>query len=320
MANSEEYLPNSREYFRKYIDSNLSNLSMDMKECRTGPGSGYSKFHRDTEVIDCMRSIYHHLEETFGDLSIPGSKFTTPKHLVQTWINFKKYLEDKEELFMEASSKILEINKEKMSGNSVFPDVDLLPFPLVQTNSNRHKVLDVLNHVLSMEEVRAYTEGCNPAGSVENSKALVNKICNKFHLVALQLKRRHNNRVTLNISDEYDVQDLFHTLLRLDFTDVRAEEYTPSYASGSSRIDFILKNEKIAVELKKTRPNLKSKEVTDQLIIDIARYKSHPDCKTLICFVYDPDHFIENPSAIENDLSGDRDDLRVEVIITPKGH
>lgn len=70
MSNTDEYLPKSREYFRKFIDSNIKDLFMDMKECRTGPGSGYPKFHRDNEVIDCMRNIYHHLAETFEDLSI----------------------------------------------------------------------------------------------------------------------------------------------------------------------------------------------------------------------------------------------------------
>ena len=32
----------------------------------------------------------------------------------------------------------------------------------------------------------------------------------------------------LSVTDEYDVQDLFHAILLLHFDDVRAEEVTPS--------------------------------------------------------------------------------------------
>jgi glucan phosphorylase len=62
----------------------------------------------------------------------------------------------------------------------------------------------------------------------------------RFHLVARQLRERHNERSTLQIEDEYDVQDLLHALLKINFEDVRAEEVCPSYAGGSSRVDFLL--------------------------------------------------------------------------------
>jgi hypothetical protein len=129
------------------------------------------------------------------------------------------------------------------------------------------------------------------------------KICNSFHVVARQLRQRHSNKATLAIEDEYDVQDLFHALLRLFFEDVRPEEWTPSYAGGSSRVDFLLPQEKIVLEIKKTRNGLGEKEVGSQLLIDIARYQRHPDCKNLICFVYDPEGRIGNPKGLENDLN-----------------
>jgi hypothetical protein len=71
------------------------------------------------------------------------------------------------------------------------------------------------------------------------------------------------------------------------------------------------------IEIKKTREKLTHKEVGEQLIIDIARYKSHPDCKNLICFVYDPERRIKNPRGIENDLSKTTDGLGVKVFIRP---
>lgn len=109
-------------------------------------------------------------------------------------------------------------------------------------------------------------------------------------------------------------------MLKIYFDDVRTEEWNPSYAGGSTRSDFLLKEEKIVIEVKKTRSGLKSKQLGEQLIIDIAKYKSHPDCKVLYCFVYDPEGYISNPKGIENDLNSDSKDMKVKVKIIPKGH
>lgn len=154
----------------------------------------------------------------------------------------------------------------------------------------------------------------------QNPINLVEYICTRFHLVAKQLRSRYNKRRTLEIEDEYDVQDLLHCLLRLYFDDIRSEEWTPSYAGGSSRMDFLLKNESIAIEIKKTRKGLGQKELGDQLIVDKERYREHPSCKTLFCFVYDPDGKIPNPHGMENDLRGQEGDLSVRVLIVPKGY
>jgi hypothetical protein len=148
----------------------------------------------------------------------------------------------------------------------------------------------------------------------------VNVLCVRFHLVASQLRDRYADRSTLDVSDEYDVQDLLHALLKIHFEDVRPEEWTPSYAGKSSRMDFLLKKEQLIVEVKKTRQKLADKEVGSQLIEDIARYRKHPDCKTLVCFVYDPDRRITNPRGIEADLSQSDSDFVVHVVVAPRGY
>jgi len=144
------------------------------------------------------------------------------------------------------------------------------------------------------------------------------KIVNRFHSVVRQIQNRHSKRPTINITDEYDVQDLFHGLLQIEFEDIRAEEHTPSYAGSATRMDFLLKKEKIVIEVKKTREGLKDKEIGDQLIIDFQHYKTHPDCKRLICFVYDPENKVKNPRGLEADLNSmSNEDLIVEVYIRP---
>jgi hypothetical protein len=150
-----------------------------------------------------------------------------------------------------------------------------------------------------------------------NPLPILTNICERFHLVARQLRSRKNSRPTLDVQDEYDVQYLFHSLLHLYFSDVRAEEYTPSYAGKACRMDFLLKQERIVVEIKKTRQGLDAKELGSQLIEDIARYQAHPDCDILLCFVYDPEGRISNPRGIENDLRRTEGNLLVDLIIRP---
>ncbi|BEN12032.1 hypothetical protein SMETP3_25200 [Serratia marcescens] len=145
--------------------------------------------------------------------------------------------------------------------------------------------------------------------------SLVLNILNRFPAFVRQLKRRHNGRTPLEVNDEYDVQDMVYALLTLHFNDIRAEEYTPSFAGAASRQDFLLKKEKIVIEVKKTRESLGAGKVGGELLIDMARYRTHQDCDTLILFVYDPDCYINNPLGVKTDLESKDAEGKVKVVI-----
>lgn len=146
----------------------------------------------------------------------------------------------------------------------------------------------------------------------------LDRVVLRFHAVAVQLRSRHDSRGTLDVNDEYDVQDLVHALLWLHFDDVRKEEWVPSYAGSASRTDFLLPQIDTVVEIKKTRPGLNAKAIGEQLIIDIAKYKKHPQCRRLVCFVYDPEGRVSNPVGIENDLNTGEHGIEVKVSILPR--
>lgn len=144
---------------------------------------------------------------------------------------------------------------------------------------------------------------------------IINKICLNFHKVVRQLRDRYDERETLDVTDEYDVQDLLKSLLQIDFNDIRPEEWTPSYAGSSKRMDILLKKPQIVIEVKKTRQGLKDKEIGEQLTIDKAYYKKHQDCKVLYCFIYDPEGRISNPIGLESDLKENSSEFKVLVKI-----
>ncbi len=143
-------------------------------------------------------------------------------------------------------------------------------------------------------------------------------VLRRFPAIVRELAIRHARRPSLvEIKDEYDVQDLLRGVLRGLFDDVRDEEYTPSHAGLTSRMDLLLKREQIVIETKMTRVNLDQRGITQELAIDKELYRSHPDCHTLVCFVYDPDHRLANPMALESDLTNLHDPMPTIVIVAP---
>jgi hypothetical protein len=120
------------------------------------------------------------------------------------------------------------------------------------------------------------------------------------------LTYRRKGAQALFFSTEYDVQDLLHALLRPWVADIRPEEFTPSYAGSSTRMDFLLPSHKIVIELKFVRDRNHGKKIGDELIVDIDHYQQHPGCSRLWCVVFDPDHLLTNAQGLKTDLEGPR--------------
>ncbi len=116
------------------------------------------------------------------------------------------------------------------------------------------------------------------------------------------LKYRRKGLPSLEFDNEYDVQSLFHALLRPWINDIRVEEYTPSYAGSSTRIDFLLAKYQVVVEIKIVRDAKHGKSVGDELLLDIAHYRTHPDCSQLWIVIFDPNGYIPNSDGLKADL------------------
>jgi hypothetical protein len=171
------------------------------------------------------------------------------------------------------------------------------------TTEKVHLLAELLDRLL---QGRLQTE--TSAGEVDFAGAhldavqVVLALGDKFLLVSRAIKRRHAGRPTLEVADEYDTQDLMRGLLVQFFDDVRDEEWSPSYAGGATRIDFLLPQTRLAVELKMTRASMTAKELGEQLIIDREKYATHPDVGHLVCLVFDHEGRLPNPRGIEEDL------------------
>lgn len=190
----------------------------------------------------------------------------------------------------------------------------------VQTFENIVHANDQSDHCRSLLSIlQAYRDVDVVANQIDY-EGVLDTIFNRFCAFVHNLGLRYDNRDTITIKDEYDVQDLLRALFVLHFEDVRPEEWSPSYAGGCNRMDFLLKDEEIAIEVKMTRKGMKDKELGEQLLIDIDKYRTHPNCKKLYSFVYDPIGQIRNPRGLEKDLDNHGkvlNDFTVKTYIRP---
>ncbi len=167
------------------------------------------------------------------------------------------------------------------------------------------------NDIDYSEQVVPYQQPVMP----EKVHDLLERLIKGLHRAMHPLTHRRKGSQVLSFNNEYDVQDLLHALLRPWVQDIRPEEFTPSYAGSSTRMDFLLLAHKLVLETKVVRDRNHSKKVGDELIIDIEHYRRHLDCENLWCVIYDPNKFITNSEGIKSDLEGKRASKDGEVMV-----
>ncbi|MDR7922546.1 MULTISPECIES: hypothetical protein [unclassified Thermosynechococcus] len=117
---------------------------------------------------------------------------------------------------------------------------------------------------------------------------------------------------------EKDVQVVLERLLRSTFpnSDIRREYPIPQPYSHGRLIDFMLVDEKVAIEVKVVSAQGGRNRLFKELAIDLEAYRhSEMSFRKLICFVYDPNNQLPNPRGFENHLRGDRGGFEVITIV-----
>ncbi|WP_051367230.1 PD-(D/E)XK nuclease domain-containing protein [Hamadaea tsunoensis] len=165
-------------------------------------------------------------------------------------------------------------------------------------------ILDILNALVAGTLRTQRSAGTTDfAGEKIDAVKVLLTVGERLRYVERELSRRHGGRPTLTISDEYDYQDLLRTVFALFFDDVRDEAWTPPYAGGAARIDFLIPALELAIEIKRSRASMTARDLGDELIVDRDRYKAENRAKHLVCLVFDYDGRLQGPRGIEADLT-----------------
>lgn len=134
-------------------------------------------------------------------------------------------------------------------------------------------------------------------------------------IVPLTEQKRRKNSLFIKFDNEYDIQDLLETLMRPWINDIRPEEYASSSVGKSPRIDFVLPEYRIVIEVKYVRDKPHAKAVGDELLVDCARYVKHESCEQLWIVIYDPERLINNPDGFKNDLAQSSKEIVIKTFI-----
>lgn len=157
----------------------------------------------------------------------------------------------------------------------------------------------------------------------ESKLDLINIVIEKFTSAAKSLLHRRKGKPTIEIHDEYDMQDILHVILKPHFPTIKIEEVVTGHsASNFLKIDFVLSNIKVAIECKCIRNKEHTKNITKELNDDIQTYHKHVDCSHLIFFIYDKDMLINDPDTLEDSYSKEQKfedkEMKIELKIRPK--
>lgn len=148
-----------------------------------------------------------------------------------------------------------------------------------------------------------------------NSNDILETIMINLEKMVTQLSTRDRKKEPLIMNDEYDIQYLLSSVLKLFFADVRVEESMPSSVKSSNRIDIFLPEIESAIETKFLRDEKSKKTLIAQIKEDIVSYQQHPKIKKLYFYIYDQNKKIKNPKSYENDLNGNHNEINVKIII-----
>ena len=121
------------------------------------------------------------------------------------------------------------------------------------------------------------------------------------------------------VTNETSLQELLYKYLRTSFPSCIKEEAVPSAIGANARIDFLLKDEEIGIEVKSiTRVKFTDKQLGAEIAEDIIKYQKHPSCKILYFYIYDPNYKIVNRHQIITDFENkSKDGFQINVMIKP---
>jgi hypothetical protein len=166
-----------------------------------------------------------------------------------------------------------------------------------------------------------YTHELLLAGKKEDAPdadlALVEHLCSRISSAAhILCNRTRKKKQSYTISDEYDVQDLLHSVLRAYLKYSVQEDPLPKVAgTRSSRPDISIQDLGILIEVKYVRSPDDQKSIFDDFSRDLVLYTSWTPLKTLLYVIYNSDD-LSDPEALQRlsgpkEINGMRFDVRI---------
>ncbi len=173
-------------------------------------------------------------------------------------------------------------------------------FSVNHTGEQYTNLSKIYSYVLSAKE--KINQGLIVRESILPSVNVLLSVLNSFPDVVSRLKHRRSGKSTLDINDEYDIQDILYVMLKGMFPTLQYEDPTSKVGPNSSRADFTILDLCVFIEVKHVSQKGKEKTVHDECLTDIQKYGKQEGCQKIIFFIYDPNKCIDNQYAYKTGL------------------
>lgn len=316
-----------------FEDENGIRLNIEVEHLKKQAGAFKTQSHEEIQITEIDGDQLHSVQSLIDEFLESASKATISESLSKIEGNFAKQESasgrhhrperrefDFNELLVNVGETCLSLKAVNENG-----DYEGLEIPSASRIEGVSKDLDnliTLNNLFYEFLANRYTKdvdglaGDQPDNTDIDGIRKVERIFDRFDVVANQLRDRSRGREPLVMDDEYDVQYLMHALLRLYFDDVRDETYLSRVANKSPRIDFLLEQHEIGIEIKRASTTRPVSDLLSELAEDKEVYRKDPICDTLLVFIFDPERTETNPAEIEKDLSEATQNLTTRVTLT----
>jgi len=135
--------------------------------------------------------------------------------------------------------------------------------------------------------------------------ALLVQLCERLAVAAKPLSRPRKNKTPFEIGNEYDAQDVLHSIIRAYFKYAVSEEVIKKLGGAkSTRADFAIESLGAIVELKYVRDPEDQQRIVDELAEDLLYYEQWAPLRVFIYVVYNSAD-LRDPDALDL-LSGTR--------------
>lgn len=254
---------------------------------QASPHAGYGRdYPGANDLNDIAIDVYHFIDQNFLDCGIP-SPYPSPKAFLRRVKEFRAALD-------QYRVDLSKIKQDAVSYYKTERGVEHIPMNIEWVSSMVQKADDAAEYAESLMVAA-------PAPRA-NSIVLLDQIGDTFKAAHWYLVNRRKGKGTFEVTDEYDVQDLFIAMMRTMWNNIKREEPVPATAGSSSSVDAYLPAERLFVEFKHVGPTLSASKLKEQIARDMTDFPAHPGCGAVYYYVYDPEGRMANPRGFEADI------------------
>jgi len=305
-------ITNHKEHDLKTLLALLKYNEATIKKVQDGTLAMSHLVQIDSSFLSPLKREFPGLYEEYGDSKLrkilvgkaEGGLLGGTRYLMDNVLKYFKDSKDKRYIFSENKAKLKKVIKRFLEEPE--QNISMIPEKMEATKKKKKKKTSK-----KAKKKRATKEQRTAVPAEidhkEKLKSIEQEVIgnNIFDLLFNYLQEaiiEFEKRAKIKFEDEPALQNFIYSVLRTLFVSVEFEDPTEKMCERSNRLDFVLKDHKIIIEVKYVRDKKHAKKISEELSVDYPRYKKSTYGKTIINYIYDPNNHISNHELYRKEL------------------